>query len=151
MKLNFAVVALSLFSLTAHAGLNKWVDAEGKIHYSDAPPPDNVKAEAVRNIAGKGQAEAPATYSTKTYAEREAEMKKNKLAKEEAEAKRSREQADLAGRKQNCAASQQNLRALQDGGRMVTYDAKGEKSYLDDAARELRIKEAQKNIGAYCD
>ena len=84
MKRYFTIITLSLLiSLNAHAALNKWVDADGKVHYSDTPPPD-VTTETVRNIAGKDQADAPAAYSPKSVAEREAEMKKSKQAKDEA-------------------------------------------------------------------
>ncbi len=150
MKRYFSVIALFAFSLTAHAGLNKWVDADGKVHYSDAPPPENVKAESVKNIAGKGQTEAPATFSPKSIAEREAELKKSKQAKEETAAKKAQQEAETAAKKQNCTTSQQNLRTLQEASRIVTYDEKGEKTYLDDAAREQRMDEARKNISAYC-
>ncbi|MDD5058316.1 MAG: DUF4124 domain-containing protein [Sideroxydans sp.] len=150
MKRYFSVIALFAFSLTAHAGLNKWVDADGKVHYSDAPPPENVKAESVRNIAGKGQTEAPATFSPKSIAEREAELKKSKQTKEEAAAKKAQQDAEVAVKKQNCTASQQNLRLLEEGMRIVTYDEKGEKTYLDDAAREQQINEVRKNIRTYC-
>ena len=33
MKRSFVIIALSLLSLNAYAGLNKWVDADGKVHY----------------------------------------------------------------------------------------------------------------------
>jgi hypothetical protein len=151
MKHCLAVIALFVFSLTAHAGLNKWVDADGKVHYSDTPPPENVKTETVRNIAGKGQAEAPATYSSKSYAEREAELKKSKQTKEEAATKKAQEEAEAETKKRNCTASQNNLRMLQETSRIVTYDANGGKVYLDEAAREQRLNEARKNISTYCD
>ena len=66
--------------------LNKWVDADGKVHYSDIVPPE-VSTQTVRNIAGKGQENAPASFTPKSLAEREAELKKSKQEKEEASTK----------------------------------------------------------------
>ena len=149
MRLCFAVILLSLISLNVHAGVNKWVDSEGKVHYSDAPPPE-VKTETVRNISGKGQEEAPATYSTKSYAEREAEMKKSRQEKEEAAQKKAQQQADADAKKRNCESARQSVRSLEEGGRIYTYDESGERSYLDDAARDRRLSEARKVVSTYC-
>ena len=149
MKPYFVIIALSLIGLNAHAGLNKWVDAEGKVHYSDAPPPE-VKTETVRNVSGKGQTEAPASYSPKSYSEREAEMKKSKLEKEEASKKTAQQEADAKAKQTNCEAARQNVRSLEAGGRIVTYDANGERTYMEDDARTQRLEEAQGAVSKYC-
>ncbi|BCM24081.1 DUF4124 domain-containing protein [Methyloradius palustris] len=38
------MLGLLLASSYAHAGITKWTDADGKVHYSDQPAPKNVKA-----------------------------------------------------------------------------------------------------------
>jgi hypothetical protein len=43
-----------------------------------------------------------------------------------------------------------NLRTLQESTRIVAYDEKGEKIYLDDAAREQRLNDARKELSASC-
>jgi hypothetical protein len=149
MKLWSAIIALSLLGLNAHAGVNKWVDSEGKVHYSDAPPPE-AKTETVRNISGKGQADAPATYSPKSYAEREAEMKKSKLEKEGAAQKKAQEETNAKAKQANCEAARQNARSLESGGRIVTYDANGERTYMEDDARTQRLEEAREAASKYC-
>lgn len=149
MKSHVVIAILALFSLTAHAGLNKWVDAEGKVHYSDSPPP-SAKTQSVTNFSGKGQAEAPVTYSTKSYAEREAELKKSRQEKESAAAKKAQEAATTEAKKQNCASARENVRTLEESGRIVTYDANGERVYLDDAAREQRLNAARAAVGTHC-
>lgn len=149
MKRSFALVSLILISFNGHAGLNKWVDAEGKVHYSDTPPPE-VKTQSVRNISGKGQAEAPTSYSPKTIAEREADLKKAKLEKDDAAQKRAREDANAEIKKRNCEAARNNERAIEEGSRITSYDEKGERIYLDDDARAQRLEEARKAIAANC-
>lgn len=150
MKPFLVLIALSLLGLNAHAALNKWVDAEGKVHYSDSPPPD-VKAQTVRPLSGKGQAEAPASYSSKSYTEREAELKKSSLEKEETSKKKAQQDAAAEARKRNCAAARQHARSLEEGTRVFNYDANGERAYLDDDARAQRLEEARKTISADCD
>lgn len=149
MKRLLPLITLALIGLNAHAGLNKWVDAEGKVHYSDTPPPD-VKTQSVRNIAGKGQTEAPASYTPKSIAEREADLRKSKLDKEEAAQKKAQQDAQTETKKQNCEAARQNARSLEEGGRMFSYDSKGERNYLDDDARAKRLEDARKAIASNC-
>ncbi|MBI4808177.1 MAG: DUF4124 domain-containing protein [Nitrosomonadales bacterium] len=149
MKHLLTIIALALIGLNAHAGLNKWVDAEGKVHYSDTPPPE-VKTESVRNISGKGQVEAPASYSPKSIAEREADLRKSKLEKEESAQKKSLQDAEMGTKKRNCENARHNERAIEEGSRISTYDEKGERTYLDDDARAQRLEEARKAIAANC-
>ena len=149
MKHYIAVIALSLVGLNAHAEVNKWVDSEGNVHYSDTRPAE-VTPQTVRSFSGKGQTEAPASYSSKSYVEREAELKKSKQEKEESSQKKAQQDAAAEAKKQNCAAARQNARALEEGSRVVTYDENGERSYLDDDARSARLEEARKAIGANC-
>ena len=151
MKPYVMLAALSLFSMTAQAELHKWVDEAGNVHYSDTIPPEVRKTQAVSNVTGKGQADAPAQYSPKSVAEREAELKKSRQEKTEAAEKQTKKDAEAETKKHNCAVAQQNLRTLEEGARIVTYDANGERTYLDDDAREQRLNEARKSISANCD
>ncbi|HSH98198.1 MAG: DUF4124 domain-containing protein [Methylophilaceae bacterium] len=43
-KLSIMVLGLLIISCHTYAGITKWTDADGKVHYSDQPPPSNVKA-----------------------------------------------------------------------------------------------------------
>jgi hypothetical protein len=150
MKPFLVLIALALLGLNAHAELNKWVDEEGKVHYSDTPPPD-VKTQSVRNLSGKGQTEAPASYSPKSYTEREAELKKSRLEKEEASKKQAQQDAAAETRKRNCETARQHARVLEEGARVFNYDANGERNYLDDDTRAQRLEEARKAVSADCD
>ena len=150
MKRHFMVITLLLLiCFDAHAGLNKWVDADGKVHYSDSPPP-NVETQSVRNVTGKEQVNAPVKYSSKSVAEREAEYKKAKQAKEEAAQKKAKQDAIAETKKLNCAAARDNLRVLESGSRVVTYDANGERSFLDDDTRAQSLEQAREAIRSNC-
>ena len=149
------LILLLLSSAPAIAGLNKWVDAEGKVHYSDEPPPANVKAKTLRSdtpspASASGVAAASAPAAAKTYVEREAELRKAQKAKQEVADKAAQEQAEKDKLKANCAAAQQNLRTYQEGVRMVEIDANGERYYPDDAQRQARIVKAQQDVSNWC-
>jgi hypothetical protein len=156
----YLTILLLLSSTTAFAALNKWVDKNGEVHYSDQPPPANVKSETLRvsppaapsNAAApaSGTAAASAPAAPKTIAEREAELKKAQQAKKEAAERAAEEQAKRDTEKANCATAQENLRSLQEGTRMVTINAQGEYSYLEDEQRQQRIAKAQDAIKNWC-
>ncbi|MFH2135716.1 MAG: DUF4124 domain-containing protein [Pseudomonadota bacterium] len=150
MKFATALLLLSFIPLSAQAGLNKWVDENGKVHYSDSPPID-AKVESVRNVAGKGQAAAPADYSSKSYSQREAELKKARQEKKEASEKSAQEAAQKQARKRSCAAARENLRSLESGTRLVTFDDKGERRFIDDAERAQRLNSAREAVKSNCD
>lgn len=151
MKKVFVLVSLLIFGLNAHAALNKWVDAEGKVHYSDTLPPEAESPETVRNMSGKGQSEAPVSYSTKSIAEREADLKKSKQESEEKAQKNAQTEAKAAARKKNCGIARDNVRTLEESSRIVTYDEKGEKVYMEDAERAQKLEDARKSVSESCD
>ena len=143
------LVLLMLSGANAYAGLHKWVDADGKVHYSDQPPPPNVNAQTLRTPSDAA-ASASAPGEPPTAAEREAELKKAQQAKKENAEKSAQEQARAEEEKAYCAIAQKNLRALQQGVRMMDVDAQGEHYFLDDEQRQQRTEKAQQDIKTYC-
>jgi hypothetical protein len=63
MKNWVAVPMLMMASAYAQADLYRWVDANGKIQYSDQPPPANIKnVDKIKSAGGK-PSEAPLPYA----------------------------------------------------------------------------------------
>lgn len=149
MKSNLVLIVLAIISLSAHAALHKWVDANGEVHYSDTVPPE-VSTQTVRDVTGKGKTDAPASYTPKSLAEREAELRKAKQEKEEAGKKKAQQDEAAEAKKRNCEAARQNVRYLEEGTRIVTYDANGERSYMEDDTRAQKLEEARKAVSANC-
>ncbi|MBI3223418.1 MAG: DUF4124 domain-containing protein [Nitrosomonadales bacterium] len=152
---NSLFVLLLLCAVNAHAGLSKWVDAEGNVHYSDMPPPANAQAKTLRAVPAAGAAAqeakpGSAPSAAKTYVEREAELKKAQLAKKEAADRAAQEQAAAQAQAENCAAARQNLRTLQEMPRISELDANGERIFLSDEQRQQRIEKAQQTISSLC-
>jgi hypothetical protein len=147
----FLLILLMLASANTFAAISKWVDAQGRVHYSDQPPPPEVKAETLRSASDtEGTAGTSGVTAPKTIAEREAGLKKAQQAKQAAADKAAKEQANAEAIKTNCANAQQSLRTLQDGMRMVEIDANGEHSFINDDQRKGRIAKAQQDISTYC-
>lgn len=136
---------LLLLSAGAHGALNKWVDDEGLVHYSDQPPPANVKAQTLT-----APAEVSGVAVQKSILEREAERKKLEHAKAEAAQKAAQQQEAVVGKQKNCEAAKANLQILESAAPITTYNDKGERTNMDDTTRQQRLEEARKQIGMYC-
>ncbi len=156
MNKYYLLISLLLATTNAFAALNKWVDAEGHVHYTDTPPPADA-AKVLRTSPGmegsKSTEESDASSAApaaKSMAEREADLKKAQQAKKEAADKAAKQQADADAKKAYCDSLRQNLRTLQEGIRMVEVDAQGNRSYMEDDQRQQRIAKTQQDISANC-
>lgn len=149
MKL-FLFICLLFASLNTYAALNKWVDAEGKVHYSDSRPID-AKVQTLRSsVAPESIAPTSSTYAPKTLAEREVEWKKSQQAKEKADKKAADDKKNNDIKQKNCVSARSNLAGLEHTQRLVTYNEKGERTYVDEAGRNQQLEEARKAISTFC-
>lgn len=147
MKRLLAIAGLLLIATSAQGQLYKWVDESGKVHYSDTPPPAKTKSSKTLSIPNQPAAEAPAG---KSIAEQEKDYRKRMSEAADAEAKKKAEDEQAKIRAANCQTARNNLKTLEETGRVYTYDAKGERVYMDDAQRQKAIDDARKAIADWC-
>jgi hypothetical protein len=136
---------LLLFSFNSYGALTKWVDSEGKVHYSDEPPPANVQAKTLAVPAA-----ASGVPAEKTYREIEAERQNAMKIKGESEQKAAKQQEEALARQKWCAGMRSNLITLEKSQRIASYNEKGEKILMDDATRQQEIAETRRKIEAEC-
>lgn len=142
---------LMLTCTNSFAAISKWVDSDGRVHYSDQAPPSGVQQKTLRSADDtQASRDASGVAAPKTMAEREAELKKNEIAKKAAADKDAQNQAAAAAQKANCANAQQNLSTLQSGIRIMEADTNGQPGYMDDNQRAQRVAKAQNDISTYC-
>lgn len=146
----FLLILLALASTNAFAEINKWVDDQGQVHYSDQPPPSDIQTKTLRTTTENQDSASSGTAETKTFAEREAELKKENAEKRSAADKSAQKKADEDTLRANCLGAQENLRSLQSGVRIMQINDKGERTYIDDTQRQQRIENAQQDISKYC-
>jgi len=153
------LLALLLAAPPASAVLYKWVGEDGKVHYSDRPPPDGAKKSGVINAPvpstpsaapPSGEAAKDAPKGPKTAAEQEMEFRKRRMEAAEAEAKRQKEAQSAEEKKRNCAQATNRLAALETGGRITKYGPNGETIYLSDAEIAKELGEARKTADSWC-
>lgn len=169
LRTHFFRPAALLFALLVSAAAFAqwaWKDENGRVVYSDRPPPASVKQDRIvrqpggsaLNTAGaatetrgatesKGAAKADAP---KTWAERDAEYKKRQAERGDAEKKSAEEQAQEAQRRADCERARSYAATLESGTRVVRTDAKGERSYLEDEQRAAELARAREVIARSC-
>lgn len=160
------LVALAAASLLAAPGaaqqLYKYVGPDGRVQYSDRPPPDGQKAEKVAGArvgtvssgaaagADAAKADAAKASAPRSAAEMEQDFRKRKLESEDkvrkdenvAEAKRVQDE--------NCANARRQVAGLQAGGRATILNEQGERIFLEDDAVRQQIERLQRDIAAAC-
>jgi len=156
------VLALCMTALPVSAQTQwKWRAANGKVQYSDRPPPAEV---AEKDILGRpagarrpevqeipaasavAAAAPPARKSSDPALEakrREAELAEK--AKQKAEEERVEKQ-----RAENCTRARSYAKSLQDGMRISRTNDKGESEILSDAQRAQEIARTQQVVTADC-
>lgn len=181
----FAAAALILLAgmtlgTTASAVEWKWRDANGRIIYSDRPPPASVPDKAIlkrpKGLSGtaavppspsgpslvpgpEAVVKLPAAASAPTppgaasgpkMVEPELEAKRRKEAEAKAAAAKADEAKLAAAQAENCKRARGQLKTLEDGGRISRTNDKGEREVLDDKARDEEMARARKAIAADC-
>lgn len=146
---NFILIGLILlFSVTAHAQIYKWVDENGKIQYTDLPPPSNVTKEGQRlNIKSGAVSKNNETSKPKNLTEDRLELDKRQQQRKDDEAK---QQAKVEEGKKKCMEAQTRLRMYTESPRLTVPDGAGGIAYVDDDTRQKKIDEANKAIAASC-
>lgn len=165
LPLFLAVMALTAVSGLSQAEIYKWKDKDGKMRYSDTPPPSNVKQETMSgkkkissptssaplspvetNAAPAKMADIPeAPISPEDAAaeqrQRNAEADKNNKKEKETEAKLKAE---------NCIAAKSNMQTYTQGGRVYKMNEKGEREYMDESGFKAGREKAQQEMNENC-
>ena len=171
MKIRYAALALCLIAIPAWADMYKWVDSQGKSHYSDQPPPPTTKrVETIKQSRPPADAEpaeggppangppnggkpdnAPKSDAKeKNAADEEMEFRRRKLQQVEQEAKAQKDAQAADERKRNCQRATDQFSAFQRGGRMTKYGPNGEQLYLNDAEIAQELASAKKAMDSWC-
>jgi hypothetical protein len=149
------IVAALTFALPVAGQPYRWVDAEGRVQYSDRPPAGNTKATPVKSTVGSvtgtgssGGAAAPA--APKSVAEQEQAFRKRLADKEEASKKQAELEAERRRKSDACDQAKRLLVSLEQSGRQVRFEPNGERTYLSDAEIDAERVKARSAVAASC-
>lgn len=160
MQRSLVPFALSLAVLglqTASAEVYKWIDAEGRVYFSDRPPQAGAETVPMPGTQA-GPAGAPANASADAPSDTPEERleKQRKLLhafEEERRQKRDtqeQERQDQAERQQNCVLARDNLQSLEQASSVYRLGPDGERIFLDEAQREQSLAGARAAVEQWC-
>jgi len=142
-----AAALLLVFSVSAGAGVYKWVDENGQVHYGDAPQGEsseqldlnNKKADpAADNETGRRE------YRKKLLDSYATERKQ----KQEQKAKQEEQQAE---QKQRCDQARKRLYDYEHAAFLYDRDKKtGERAILNDEQHKAAMENARAAVKRYC-
>lgn len=168
--------ALLQASQDAHAQW-KWRDEDGRVHYSDQPPPPNVPESRIARSAKQGPsltvastpaptpaAAAPSAQNgpasekpgvdpakaPKSWNERALEMRKRDTERQEAQRKEEDLARKAAALGQVCEGMRSEVRTLESGMRIARVNARGEQEFVTDEERASRLDALRKDLQAHC-
>ena len=155
IKIALCGALLMMFGTTVNADVYKWADKNGKIQYSDQPPPSGDAKKLKRK--SKEPIESPPAQSggniakpPASTADHELEYRKRKTEKEEAE-KKQRAEAEVSEKnKEYCNNLRGDLSAHSNGVRLVRNNEKGERVFLDDKERAVSKQKLEERITKEC-
>jgi hypothetical protein len=133
-------------TLPAWAALYKWTDANGRVVYSDQPPPGNVKVDT---IAGPPPPSNP--NAAKELAGKEAESRKQQQEAAANAKKAGQQRADAEKRSESCRDSRAELTRLSaDQILLYSINEKGETVFMNDSDRRRRRETLESYIKSNC-
>jgi hypothetical protein len=141
----------------------QWIDKDGRKVFSDQSPPGDIPAKNIIKqpaVKGAAAAEAAASASQPKPAapavpklsgkDQGLEDKKKRAEAAEAEKKKAEEEQAAQARADNCERSKRAKASFDSGVRIARINAKGEREYMDDAARAAETKRLEVIIASDC-
>lgn len=137
-------LAALLAAPLAHAQLYRWVDKEGKVRYTDTPPPAGVKSSSIKAPAAPEAAKPAAKAASKDAAK---DAKKDAKAEKEDPVEKEKQAATF---REYCGRAKGELATLESGQRISRTDEKGERYFLDDSQRAQEVAKARASVSEWC-
>ena len=134
-------------SLASAEDIYKWTGDDGKINYTQMPPPVGYPSELVKQTyipPGPPKAVESATNSPQAHLKALEKDKENEAAM----AERDKENAEIM--RFNCEAATRNLAALEQNSQRVFRTANGETMRPTDEERKKLTDKARQQIKDYC-
>ncbi len=141
----YCLLVLLLFSAPAVAEAYKWVDGNGRVHYSDRPRPGGTEAVHIPATLPADPHLAERRRKQQRLLEAIEQERNEKLEAEE----RSRQQQ--AGRRRDCIMALDQLRMVDRQGRVFELDDAGKRRYWDPQTRAQRRDEISRFLEENCD
>ncbi|MDR3409841.1 MAG: DUF4124 domain-containing protein [Formivibrio sp.] len=140
-RLTLLFLAALLAGAAVAGQVYKWKDAEGKMHYSDTPPPVGAKVTPLTIRAGDQPVSSIASPKAPPITSKNASG---------ADASSPAAQAQSEKDPKLCQQAQARKTFLQSGQLTKSVNEKGEVEFMNDQKRASELADAQKAIDRFC-
>ncbi len=138
-RMTLFLLSMLLAGAAVAGQIYKWKDAEGKIHYSDTPPPADAKITQLKMQAGDQPVSSVASPKAPPI-----------VGKSASAAEASAPQAQSEKDPKICQQAKARKTFLSSGQLTKTVNEKGEVEFLNEQKRNAELAEAQKAIERFC-
>ncbi|MBT8109678.1 MAG: DUF4124 domain-containing protein [Gammaproteobacteria bacterium] len=146
--IGLAAVVITLAGGAYAAGIYKWTDADGNIHYEDRPSGSATETRMAlsysRTDPGSVQAQKQGLADS-VAARQEARAKADEDAKSAAE-----EAAKAADKQKKCETYRARLQTFIQSRRLYRQDENGERVYLDETETQTARQKVEELIAEHC-
>lgn len=134
MRATIVLALCCAFSIACHAEIYKWVDADGKVQYSDQKPPAAANARTIAPPPPPADPDA-----ARRMANQQVELKKAADAEEQKRRKGDQDATSAKQKEELCTNLRGQLQELRAGGEVFRYNSKGEREIInnDQALHDL--------------
>ena len=146
----FIAIAILLATATVAAQVYKWVDKDGKVQYSDTPPPASATKTEAKKIDTSPAAASTTAEPSKTLQDRAKDFDKRKAEVADKAKKSDTEKQNADIKEANCTNARSAMRDLESGRPLVRTSESGDREYVSDEARQADIAKARKSVADFC-
>ena len=145
---NLILLYILTVPIAAHAGVYKWVDDNGKVHYGDQPKASQPTVEMNIDDTTHAPSSSDDVLSREEKRERLLQsMEEDRVEKQE---KREKQQAAKEQNRQKCNQYRDRMRHYERANSLYKLDKDGNRVYISDADRVSATKKLQAKIKKYC-
>ncbi|MBI2747617.1 MAG: DUF4124 domain-containing protein [Burkholderiales bacterium] len=150
-------LALCLYALTASAQW-QWMDKDGRKVFSDRAPPSDIPEKNILKRPGSRGSSAPVAAPAAAApmaapvagVDKSLQEKKKQVEDAEAAKRKADEERNARAMADTCSRAQQAKSGLDSGARMARTNEKGEREFMDEAARAAEGERLQGIINENC-
>ncbi len=131
------------------AGIYKWTDADGTVHYGEQPPAQGAKEVHIRP-SGAATESQPASRQTDHKGQRDKmiqALEGDRRARQEKKQKQQEEQQKL---KAQCAQAKDTLRQYRDAVSLYKLDSQGNRQTMPESAKRQETQRLEAEIKKWC-
>lgn len=130
---------------TADAQVYRWVDEDGKVHFSDTPPNEDAERLPIETRPTDLESVLEKRIERRHHLD---ELDKDRAHEAETESERA---AYAARRAESCRQARERVASIESARRLSRVDEDGNRIQYDDEQRARALAEARRQVADWCD